>query len=521
MAEKGEPVTTGAPVREGVVFPAGPDGTSSTLVVNRSVFADAVRAVDPDVAARIDNERDWRNTYIEHIVQLVEIGIRSEENAMTISRDGLASLLSRMQFGREGQTTTVAQAMSTHTEPTLGAVTVRGRSRGPVPEFAVPYRGRVLRGDGLRAQLDAWVDGGIVEPSFAESLRLVMRNRDWLDLDDQTVAVLGAGSEMGPYQQLCQWGAKVLAVDLPGEERWGRILTHARRGRGSITVPVPLIHPMAGRESTGPDDDASLVGIAGADLITQAPEVRTWLAEAEGPLTVGNYVYADGGTNVRVSVAIDAVMTDLQRRHGHLTLAFLATPTDVFSVPWDAVSDARRRYADRTVPGIFEKPVGAVSGGRVFEPHYKHAAYDTHGVPYGVADNLVPRQGPNYALAKRMQRWRASVARSEGATASINIAPPTRTRSVVKNRAFALAYGGMKRFGLEVFDPPASNALMAGMLVHDLRNPHSTAHSDVPLEHPLDLFVMGANHGGMWRCPYEPNSIMEAAAVAGLFEGRA
>lgn len=92
---------------------------------------------------------------------------------------------------------------------------------------------------------------------------------------------------------------------------------------------------------------------------------------------------------------------------------------------------------------------------------------------------------------------------------------------MVKNRAFALAYGGMKRFGLEVFDPATSNALMAGMLVHDLRNPHSTAHADVPMEHPLDLFVMGANHGGMWRCPYEPNSIMEAAALAGLFEGRA
>lgn len=416
MAEQGQPAMTGAPLREGVVFPAGPDGKASTLVVNRSVFADAVRAVDEEVAAAIDNERDWRGRYIEHIVQLVEIGIRSDDSAMTISRDGLSSVLSRMQFGREGEVTTVAQAMSTHTDPTLGSVTVRGRSRGPVPEFAVPYRGRMLRGDQLRGQLDSWVGGGIVEPSFAESLRLVMRNRDWLDLADQTIAVLGAGSEMGPYQQLCQWGAKVLAVDLPGEERWGRILTTARRGRGSITVPVPHVHPLSGRESSGPEEDATLVGIAGVDLITQTPEVRTWLAAAEGPLTVGNYVYADGGTHVRVSVAVDAIMTDLQRRHGHLTLAFLATPTDVFSVPWDAVSDARRRYAERTVPGVFEKPAGTISGGRVFEPHYKHAAYDSHRVPYGVADNLVVRQGPNYALAKRMQRWRASVARSEGAT---------------------------------------------------------------------------------------------------------
>jgi hypothetical protein len=157
----------------------------------------------------------------------------------------------------------------------------------------------------------------------------------------------------------------------------------------------------------------------------------------------------------------------------------------------------------------------------VFEPHYAKAVYQGDRGTFGIADNLVVRQGPNYALAKRMQRWRASVARDEGTAASLNIAPPTRTRSVVKNRVFALAYAGMSRFGLEVFDPPASNALMAGMLVHDLRNPQSSANPDVVLRHPLDLFVDGANPGGMWRSGYEPNSIMAAAAVAGLFEGRA
>jgi hypothetical protein len=40
----------------------------------------------------------------------------------------------------------------------------------------------------------------------------------------------------------------------------------------------------------------------------------------------------------------------------------------------------------------------------------------------------------------------------------------------------------LSRFGIEVFDPETSNALVAAMLVHDLRNPRSTANPDVPLE---------------------------------------
>ena len=51
---------------------------------------------------------------------------------------------------------------------------------------------------------------------------------------------------------------------------------------------------------------------------------------------------------------------------------------------------------------------------------------------------------------------------------SFKIAPPTRTRSVVKNRGLAAAYAGAHRFGVEVFEPGTANTLMAALLVHDL-----------------------------------------------------
>jgi hypothetical protein len=57
---------------------------------------------------------------------------------------------------------------------------------------------------------------------------------------------------------------------------------------------------------------------------------------------------------------------------------------------------------------------------------------------------------------------------------------------------------------------------MAALLVHDLRNPKAAAHPDTVLSHPLGLFVDQAAHGGLWRLPWEPRSVLPLAAVEGL-----
>jgi hypothetical protein len=127
----------------------------------------------------------------------------------------------------------------------------------------------------------------------------------------------------------------------------------------------------------------------------------------------------------------------------------------------------------------------------------------------------VPQQGPNYALAKRLQRWRACVARAGGSTVSMNVAPPTRTRSVLKNRALAAAYAGAHRFGVEVFEPATSNVLMAALLVHDLQTGGGPVHPQ-----PWQDEAYAAAHGGLWRCPYAPRSALGLAAVLGLGAAR-
>jgi len=229
----------------------------------------------------------------------------------------------------------------------------------------------------------------------------------------------------------------------------------------------------------------------------------------DGPLVLGNYVYADGAANVRVSSAVDALTVRLQAARPDVTLAFLATPTDVFAVPGDAVEQSRRAYAARPAAvKMASLPLRALSGGRLLR-----RAYLTDAVP-GINDSLVAQQGPNYALAKRLQRWRATVARQDGATVSLNVAPPTRTRSVLKNRALAAAYAGAHHFGVQAFEPATTRVLMAALLVHDLYS-GSPAH-----EHPWQDEAYAAAPGGLWRIPYAPRSALMIAALMGYSASR-
>ena len=493
---------------DGVAFPLA-DGTRSTSATGRGVFADAAHVVDTALADQIASEADWRHGYLGHARRLLEAELRGRDEALAVPRAGLDSLHDRLVFLRDGESVALTAGCAVGDPDAVSSVRVAGEAASAPGPLSVPYRGARLEGDALQRQLDRWLQAGTVEPSFVEAVRLVMANPDWLDVSDRTVVVLGAGAEMGPLHSLSQWGAHVVPVDLPQAAVWERILGMIRRGRGRATVPV-LGAPPAGA--------GDLAGAAGADLVTALPELAQWLEGFEGPLTLGNYAYADGATHVRVSMAADALSLHLAQRYDDLSLAVLATPTDVFAVPADAVEMAQRRFAEGGVIRGAEQIIRGVTGNRLFAPNYTDLVTTREGLRAGVADCLVRQQGQNYALAKRLQRWRATVAREDGHVVSVNVAAPTRTRSVMRNRALAAAYSGARRFGVEVFDPSTSNTLMAALLVHDLRNPDAAAAPSTALAHPSELFTQGANHGGLWRIAFAPRSALGLAVVAGMVQ---
>jgi hypothetical protein len=312
---------------------------------------------------------------------------------------------------------------------------------------------------------------------------------------------------VGPVPALLGWGAQVIAIDLPRPPIWQRLLDTARRSGGTLLVPVAGDKP--GRPQTAWSDQV-LAQRAGLDLISDVPAVADWLAAVDGPLVLGNYVYADGGAFVRVSAAADALTVRLQAARDEVALAFLATPTDVFAVPAQAVAQSVRAYATRSrTAKLAGRPLRTLSGGRLLRPAYMP------GADPGINDSLVPQQGPNYALAKRLHRWRATLARASGATVSMNVAPPSRTRSVVKNRALAAAYAGAHRFGVEAFEPATCKVLMAVLLVHDLHTGGGPAHA-----HPWQDEAHAAAHGGLWRIAYAPRSALGLAAALGYTAAR-
>jgi hypothetical protein len=440
-------------------FPADETGRRSSAAFGRQVVADALRAADPAAADAAAAETDWRRGYLRHFRALVSAGL---SDGYQVAAAGLESVHKRMPVTFEDP----AQPFET--------VTTVGREARQA-EVVLPYGKELLKGDALRKRLDAWVAAGVIEESCAVAVREVMDHPDWLDLSDQRLVVIGAAAEMGPVPAVLGWGGTVVVVDLPAV--WERVA--AVPSAGTLIAPV--------RPGRSP----------GADLLTELGAVAHWIDGIEGRLVAGNYVYAPGAAYVRLSVAFDALAARLRASRSDVALAFLATPTDVFAVPESAVEQSQQRFQNRSRRA---RVAGALSGGRLLQPNYR-------GEP--INDSLVPQQGPNYALAKRIQRWRASLARRDGVV-SFAVAPPTRTRSVTSNRVLAAAYAGAHLFDVEIFEPATANRLMALLLVHQLRKPRPAAATVWEDE------AVAAAHGGLWRTAYLPRTALGLAAVRGF-----
>src|SRR5690606_7635769 len=235
--------------------------------------------------------------------RLVDAGLATPQDAVTIANDGLRSIREDMLF----RDRPLAHAFDSPVPAPDWAVAEIDGTAEPETELTVPYRGRRLAGAELDEQLDDWVVRGIVEPTFADAIREVRDHPEWLRLEGDTVVILGAGAEMGPYRSLLRWGADVAAVDLPRSDVQKKIRDLARTGAGRVRLPS------GGKET-------------GADLLHSLPDLNQWVEGLDGRLVLGTYCYADGATHVRLSMAADAVAARLIAKRPDTALAYLATP---------------------------------------------------------------------------------------------------------------------------------------------------------------------------------------------------
>jgi len=483
----------------GLQWPLDAKGKRASGAPGQRIVAAALQGLDAGAAEAVVKERDWRHAYPAHWRALVQAQTARPVAAVPSARAGLATAWNELPFVRAGQPLPLAEAMR---QPQRQFQTLELRGGGdPAPaRWTVPHQGRELHGDALARQIDRWEKHGICEAPHAAALRDCLAHPEWFDLSDQHLVLLGAGSEAGPLAWLAKWRANLVGIDLARAATWKRIGAIVAAGNGTLIAPVAPGQPL---------DTAH----AGADLLADTPEIAAWLASLGRPLAIANIAYLDGERHVRVSLAMDALSATLCAADKRTQLAYMATPTDVFAVPEGLARDVMQRYAQRgVVKKLAQFGARLTSGGRGFAPHIEALIDAGDFGHWGLVDALVVEQGPNYALAKRLQQWRALVARADGHRVAFNVAPSTTTASVVSNPLLAAGFRGAKAFDVEVFEPATTNALMAAMWVHQLR----TEARD--FAHPLKLLVHTANHGGLWRLPYRPRSVLPMAALLGFMK---
>ncbi|WP_445115198.1 hypothetical protein [Acinetobacter sp. WZC-1] len=495
---------------DGLHFPIDPETQkASSSIAGREIIAEALSLVDHKTSQQALQEKNWRKNYPEYFRALVSQGIASVQNPVTIARQGLHKARHSFEFYRNGQRWLLKDVMEISAIQKLYSVKIQGQSHSE-PEWYVPYHGEKLQGQTLLKQIEKWEQAGIIEPSHAQALREVNAHPEWFDLSDQTMVLFGAASEAGPLTWLAKWKANIVAIDLADEKVWEKILSTVQQGNATLYAPSP--EKIA--DHTPIDQLKTQLGV---NLLTQLPEIAHWLIQNPHQLNLAAIAYLDGEKHVRVSMAMDSIMSYVSEHKPDSTLMYMCTPTDIYAVPGEVIQASTRKYQQRSA---MEKTISSgfftMSLKKLFQQNNQQLIASDNGKQYGIADCMVPEQGPNYALAKRIQQWRATLARHQGQQVSINIAPSTTTKSVISNPLLKAAFNGAELFDVEAFSPETTNAIMAALWIHDLRHPQSVANPATHMDHPLELMMEGANHGGLWRVAYLARTALPFAAIYGF-----
>jgi len=513
----------------GLAFPVdAATGERSTSLAGKHVIAAALRGGQTpegnEYAQKCENEKNWRFRYQKHFMNMVQVSATSAEVALAVANAGVDYMHSNFEFVELNDSTKVSKfsdyLANASSRGTFHTHVIQGQGDVEPKALNVPYKGKNLQGEALKAQLQRWAKYGTIEPDAAYAIGKLAEGK--LSLAGQHFVLIGAGSAMGPFIKLLEHGATVICIDIPcstsprAADMWNRLIATARNSAGSIIVPAskPTV-----------TDDNDLVSCCGCNLTEQTAEILNWLVSvAPGKrLTVGNYTYLDGDLHVKLSVAADGIIKYLCKARPDTAVAFLCTPTDIHVIPDAAYSAAKANLAWH--PGkMLESLINILSGGKFLRKNVLPPITAKDGSSIKIVDGLSVAQGPNYALAKRLQHWRAMIEYDAGHTVSTNIAPSTATLSVVSNRSFGWAYGGMPYFKpYEIFQQETTNALMGALLVSDVTAKDSVAdprnRTNYDIKNTLTLFKHNSMHGGVWRAAYTVDSIGEVSVFIHFLGG--
>jgi hypothetical protein len=378
--------------------------------------------------------------------------------------------------------------------------------KGKQPAVAAPFKlasphgsdskPLFVTGEEAVQQMYTWSDYGCMEPSAVEHAAATCLLPDVSALtSSKTFCLLGLTSEMGPaYSLLRIPGAHVMGV-ARSEKKVAKLVEWLEQ-EGSETTTLETLE---------------------ADMLRETPQIAKWIIETaprDKELIIVPLAYMDGEACVRVTVAMDAIVTSVMKHRNDVGLCYYISPAIVLPIPIEAAQDAKQRYEKDL---SWKRWMSTASMNKWFQPSNTWKQLDDRvntASSLPILNGLVNFQGPNYALAKTMQTWRCMVAHASGAKVSAPPAPGTRTDSVLHSSEAAAFLEGLQFVPpMLAFDVWPCSSLLTAIVLHQLDQQNNTKSRQ--LQHPLTMFWDGAVHGGAWRCPYSSASFMTMAYILG------
>lgn len=453
---------------------------------------------DSQLSSLLTSSDAWRETYQAAFARLT--CLEAQQNGTAIQRELLGHL---------GEMITDA-----------AGATLKQLTSGSALAAAEEVHTVVIRGDEAVVPLatvgsptaDALIANRLSEPGIKPGLKrfdaAVEADADLTSVRGRELLVaLGANAELSLAPEWLGLGATVVAVARPNFHKWARLIETARASGGTLILPV-LASRVAGKNLHELDDYA-LAEIAGLDLETDTSAITSWLLEQATTLGDKRFnllgtIYAPGKKQILASAAQDAIIAAVLADLGpqRATVGWLATPLDSVLLPAAIARELSAAYAARSFGTRLRDGFWQLFGG------LKPAKYEPcdDGTQL-VADFSAQRQGSSYLLAKRIERWRAAVASAEGFKVWYQVTPAAITHSTVGYKVVRAAYRGARKLGITPFEPWMLRDLLCAMLIGHLAG-----------DEPSGIDTNKAVHGGIWRLPYDPQTVWKPAALMGWIE---
>lgn len=483
----------------GIQLPKDRKGKRTSTFFNKNVWLNAAKGssseLSKDYITRLEKEKNWRWRYMGFVEESMKLS-NDPKDCLNMAKSAWDHVYDNLEVFREinGTPQTILEAMNT-SKVNFFDTGIIYKMRKPDINLRIPYKGEAYSGEEMKKLISNWSSKGVIEGDAANTLREISENMENIlsGFSNKVFVLLGAISEMGPLQQLLLWGATIVAIDLNRKDIQDRLIKIVKNTPGKVIIPL--------KKGTSGQPFEKWSETCGANILTNFPEIAEWLTKIypEKQMIIGSFCYLDGEMFIKIVAAMDAICKVVSEKRSLPTgLAFYATPTDVHPIR-NETFEAAKNQIQNFIPHLFASFANSSYTGKEKFGSKEDIVY---------VNNIVPRQGPNYILAKRLQTWRAIIHRSQNYPVSFNIAPSTMTKSVMHNKLFAFIMAGTEYYNpLEIFSTETTKSIMAALMIWDFWSPNSFSNPKIKLDHPFCILQSNSIHGGMYRTGYKFNDI--------------